>query len=113
MVIGSKVYVAWKQTMLHDVTLHDVIDGHQAYIHIQFCSWLRQRAVHALCARRDYKPASRELFFLPLIFILAFLKGQMVSYVFIFFIFLEEKTEGSSGQMPDKFSVSYLDVLET
>ena len=35
MVIGSKVYVAWKQTMLHDVALHDVIDGHQAYIHIQ------------------------------------------------------------------------------
>ena len=87
MVIGSKVYVAWKQTMLHDVTLHDVIDGHQAYIHVQFWSWLRPRAVHALRARRDYKPASRELFFLPLIFILAFLKEQMVSYVFIFSYF--------------------------
>ena len=39
-VIGSKVYVAWKQKMLHDV-----IGGHQAYIHekidlrrIEFCS---------------------------------------------------------------------------
>ena len=37
----------------------------------------------------------------------------MVSYVFIFFIFLEERTEGSSVQMPEKFSVSFLDVLET
>ena len=25
MVIGSKVYVAWKQKVLHGVTLHDVI----------------------------------------------------------------------------------------
>ena len=28
LVIGSKVYVAWKRKMLHDV-----IGGHQAYIH--------------------------------------------------------------------------------
>ena len=28
-----KVYVAWKRKMLHDVSLHDVIGGHQAYIH--------------------------------------------------------------------------------
>jgi len=33
LVIGGKVYVAWKRKMLHDETLHDVIDGHQAYIH--------------------------------------------------------------------------------
>ena len=33
LVIGVKVYVAWKQKMLHDVMLHDVIGGHQAYIH--------------------------------------------------------------------------------
>ena len=25
--------VAWKQKMLHDIMLHDVIGGHQAYIH--------------------------------------------------------------------------------
>ena len=38
MVIGYKVYVAWKQTMLHDVTLHDVIDGtkHISISNIQF-----------------------------------------------------------------------------
>ena len=32
LVIGGKVYVAWKHKMLHDETLHDVIGGHQAYI---------------------------------------------------------------------------------
>ena len=30
LVIGGKVYAATKQ--IHDVTLHDVIGGHQAYI---------------------------------------------------------------------------------
>ena len=50
LVIGGKVYVAWKRKMLHDV-----IGGHQAYIHekidlwrIKFCSWLRPRAVNRL-----------------------------------------------------------------
>ena len=58
LVIGDKVYLAWKQKMLHDVTLH-VIGGHQAYIHrniygkSNFCRLLRPRAVHALCARDD------------------------------------------------------------
>ena len=33
LVIGSKVCVAWKHKMLHDVTLHNVFGGHQAYIH--------------------------------------------------------------------------------
>ena len=33
LVIGGKVYVAWKRKMLHDETLHDVTDGHQVYIH--------------------------------------------------------------------------------
>ena len=28
----GKIYVAWKRKMLHDVALHDVIGGHQAYI---------------------------------------------------------------------------------
>ena len=28
LVIGVKVCVAWKQKMLHDVMLHDVIGGH-------------------------------------------------------------------------------------
>ena len=45
------------------------------------------------------------LFFLPLIFILAFIKEQMVSYVFFFF-FLEEKAGGSSEETPDNFGVS-------
>ena len=44
------------------------------------------------------------LFFLPLIFILAFIKEQMVSYVFFFF-FLEEKAGGSSEKTPDNFGV--------
>ena len=87
MVIGSKVYVAWKQKMLHDVTLHEVIDGHQAFIQVQFCSWLRPLAVNALHTRGDYKSPPRELYFLPLIFILDFIKGQMVSHVFVFSYF--------------------------
>ena len=33
-----KVYVAWKRRMLHDVALHDVIGGHQAYIHREIYS---------------------------------------------------------------------------
>ena len=33
LVISGDVYVAWKRKMLHDVVLHDVIGGHQAYIH--------------------------------------------------------------------------------
>ena len=45
------------------------------------------------------------LFFLPLIFILAFIKEQMVSYVFFKF-FLEEKSGGSSEKTPDNFGVS-------
>ena len=42
--------------MLHDVALHDVTGGHQAYIHTEiygasnFCSWLRPRAVHVMHA---------------------------------------------------------------
>ena len=58
LVIGGKVYLAWKQKMLYDVTLH-VIGGHQADIHriiygkSNFCHWLRPRAVHALRARDD------------------------------------------------------------
>ena len=46
--------------MLHHVTLHDVIGRHQAiYLKkkerwtIQFCSWLRLRAVHVLRARDE------------------------------------------------------------
>ena len=51
MVIGGKVYAAWKQKMLHDVTLHDVSAGTKRYIYrwgIRFCCWLRPRTVHAL-----------------------------------------------------------------
>ena len=33
LVISGKVYVVWKRKMLHDVALHDVIGGDQAYIH--------------------------------------------------------------------------------
>ena len=46
--------------MLHHVTLHDVIGRHQAIYSkkkerggIQFCSWLRLRAVHVLRARDE------------------------------------------------------------
>ena len=55
LVIGGKVYVAWKRKMLHDV-----FGGHQEYnyIHekidlwrIEFCSWLRPRSVSRLRAR--------------------------------------------------------------
>ena len=46
------------------------------------------------------------LFCLPLIFILAFIKEQMVSYVFFFPFFLEEKAGGSSEKTPDNFGVS-------
>ena len=53
------------------------------------------------------------LLFLPWISILAFIKERMVSYVFFFFIFWEEKTGESSEQTPDKFSVTYPEVLET
>ena len=58
--LGSKVYVAWKRKMFHDV-----IGGHQAYIdekidlwRIEFCSWLRPRTVSRLHARQDYKVAT-------------------------------------------------------
>ena len=63
LVIGGKVYVAWKRKMLHDV-----IGGYQAYIQrkiyllpLEFGSWLRPRAVsrlRALRARQDYKVAT-------------------------------------------------------
>ena len=53
LVIGGKVYVAWKRKMLHDV-----IGGYQAYIQrkiylllLEFGSWLRPRAVSRLSAR--------------------------------------------------------------
>ena len=46
LVISGEVYVAWKRKMFHDVVLHDVIGGHQVYIH----------------ARRDYKLLSLAAF---------------------------------------------------
>ena len=55
-VIGGKVYVAWKRKMLHDVTLHDVVGGHLADTKNQLrsqCSLLpairseREREEHA------------------------------------------------------------------
>ena len=53
LVIGGKVYVAWKRKMLHDV-----IGSYQAYIQrkfyllrLEFGSWLRPRAVSRLRAR--------------------------------------------------------------
>ena len=53
------------------------------------------------------------LFFLPLISILAFIKEQMVSYVFFFLFFLEEKAGGNSEKTLDNFGVSYPEVLQT
>ena len=56
LVMGGKVYVAWKRKILHDV-----IGGHQAYIHrkiylwgMEFCSCLRPRAVSRPRATRLY-----------------------------------------------------------
>ena len=69
LVISGKVYVAWKGKMLHDVELHDVIRGHQAYMISLF---MAHRILHvakttrgsrdarALRGRRGYKLASRE-----------------------------------------------------
>ena len=69
LVISGKVYVAWKGKMLHDVALHDVISGHQAYMISLF---MAHRILHlakttrgsrdarALRGRRGYKLASRE-----------------------------------------------------
>ena len=46
------VYVAWKHKMLHDLKLHDLVGRHQEIYskkeRIQFCNWLRPRAVHVL-----------------------------------------------------------------
>ena len=72
LVISGKVYVALKRKMLHDVTLHDVIGGHRAYIHRKKDIFMVHRILHlaktkrgsrdarALRTRRDYKLASRE-----------------------------------------------------
>ena len=69
LVISGKVYVAWKGKMLHDVALHDVISGHQAYMISLF---MAHRILHvakttrgsrdarALRGRRGYKLASGE-----------------------------------------------------
>ena len=58
--------------MLHDVALHDVIGGHQAYIHRKIDLSMGHRILllakatpgsrdaRAPRARRDYKLASRE-----------------------------------------------------
>ena len=55
--MGGKVYVAWRRKILHDV-----IGGHQAYIHrkiylwgMEFCSCLRPRAVSRPRATRLYR----------------------------------------------------------
>ena len=69
LVISGKVYVAWKGKILHDVALHDVISGHQAYMMSLF---MAHRILHvakttrgsrdarAFRGRRGYKLASRE-----------------------------------------------------
>ena len=68
LVISGKVYVAWKGKMLHDVALHDVISGHQAYmislsahriLHVAKTT-RGSREARALRRRRGYKLASRE-----------------------------------------------------
>ena len=63
-------YVAWKRKTLHDVSLDDVIGGHQAYIHRKKDLFMAHRILHrakttrgsrdarGLCVRRDYKIAS-------------------------------------------------------
>ena len=57
--------------MLHDVALHDVIGGHQAYIHRKIDIFMGHRILHLAkttrgshnaraSARRNYKLSSRE-----------------------------------------------------
>ena len=63
LVIGGKVFVAWKRKMLHDVS-----GGHQAYTRrkiyvwgIEFCSWLKlvHRPVRAIrVTRGDLEPSA-------------------------------------------------------
>ena len=56
LVISGKVYVAWKREMLHDVTLHDVTGGHQAYIHRKKDLFMAHRILHlakTTCGSRD------------------------------------------------------------
>ena len=57
LVISGKVYVAWKRKMLHDVSLHYVIGGHQAYILHLAKTTRGSRDACALRARRNYKVA--------------------------------------------------------
>ena len=45
-VISGKVYVAWKRKILHDVGLHDVNGGHQAYIHRKIGTFMAHRILH-------------------------------------------------------------------
>ena len=90
LVIGGKVYVAWKRKMLHDV-----IGGYQAYIQrkiyllrLEFGSWLRPRAASRLRARfaRDkiIKSLRSELLF---------------SYIFLYFgsLWTKKKEENRRG----------------
>ena len=61
--VGGKVYVAWKHKMFHDVTLHDVIGGHQAICskkekkmwHPIFQLAKTTRGSRAALTRQDYK----------------------------------------------------------
>ena len=83
LVIGGKSLrcpVAWKRKMLHDVTRHDVIAGHQAYIH----RFMGPRILHLAKtvhgsrdapALRDYKLAS----------LAAFRRLLRENYLFIYF----------------------------
>ena len=57
LVISGKVYVAWKREMLHDVTLHDVTGGHQAYIHRKKDLFMAHRILHLAKTTRGSRDA--------------------------------------------------------
>ena len=60
-VIRGKVYVAWKRKILHDVGLHDVIGGHQAYIHRKIGTFMAHRILHlAKTTRGSRDPRARK-----------------------------------------------------
>ena len=57
LVISGKVYVAWKREMLHDVTLHDVTGGHQAYIQRKKDLFMAHRILHLAKTTRGSRDA--------------------------------------------------------
>ena len=58
LVISGKVYVACKRKMFHDVTIHDVTGGHQAYIHRKKDLFMAHRIFHLAKTTRGSRDES-------------------------------------------------------